>query len=330
MIYNLAHSSIFPLNDEKTHITRRIKEKALNLGFSDCGIARARYLEEEEPHLTNWLSKEYHAGMTYMQNHFEKRLDPRKLLPAAKSVIAVLMNYYPEEIQNPEAPKISKYAYGKDYHFIMKKRLKSLLEYIRTEYEEVHGRVFVDSAPVLEHAWAALSGIGWIGKHSLLINRKIGSFVFLGEVIIDRELVYDEPVKDLCGGCTRCLRACPTGAIEEPYVVNAQKCISYLTIEHKGDFPEEDQTDTHDWIFGCDICQDVCPWNKHIGFTREPEFKPNPGILGMKREEWEKITKESFNQQFKHSPLKRAKFEGIRRNLALHSHKDKHSQGNGD
>ncbi len=253
--------------------------------------------------------------MAYMENHFDKRLDPTKLVEGSKSVISLLLNYYPSEIQNPESYKISKYAYGTDYHFVIKDKLKQLLHFIQDEIGEVHGRAFVDSAPVLDKAWAAKSGLGWIGKHSNLLTQKVGSFYFIAELIVDLDLEYDTPVTDHCGSCTACIDACPTQAIVEPYKVDGSKCISYFTIELKNEIPTDFKGQFDDWMFGCDVCQDVCPWNRFSKSHSEPLFNPHPQLLSKDKKEWEEITKEVFNEIFKKRAVKRTKFEGLKRNI---------------
>lgn len=294
-----------------------IKSKAKSLGFDLCGIAKADFLEDEKVHLLSWLDKSYHGEMQYMANNIEKRLDPRLLVENTKSIVVVGLNYFPKETQNdPEAPVIAKYAYGKDYHFVLKDRLNQLLEYINSEIEEVSGRAFVDSAPVLEHAWAKRAGLGWIGKNSLLINRKIGSFLFLGELFLDIELAYENSnYEDFCGGCNRCIRSCPTGAIVEPYIVNGSKCISYYTIELKGEIPTEVSGKFQNRVFGCDICQDVCPWNRMSKANNVADFEPNPKLLSMTKEEWNEMDSHTFGEIFRNSAVKRTKFKGIKRNL---------------
>lgn len=297
--------------------TALIKEEAKRLGFSFCGISRAEFLEEEAPLLERWLSQGMHGQMGYMENHFDKRLDPRLLVDGAKSVISLLLNYYPEEQQPDNAHyHISKYAYGRDYHKVLKKKLKELNAFIQTEIGEVHGRAFVDSAPVMDKAWAKRSGLGWIGKHTNLITKKQGSFFFIAELIVDLELEYDKPLsKDYCGSCNRCVEACPTDAIAEPYVVDGSKCISYFTIELKDKIPQEYGDKFQSWIFGCDICQDVCPWNRFSKANSVPDFAPLPGLLGMKKSDWEEITEDIFEKLFQGSPMKRTKFEGLKRNI---------------
>ncbi|MEM9869402.1 MAG: tRNA epoxyqueuosine(34) reductase QueG, partial [Bacteroidota bacterium] len=262
-----------------------------------------------------WLNANMNGEMSYMENHFDKRLDPTKLVEGSKSVISLLLNYFPSETQNAESYKISKYAYGTDYHYVIKDKLKSLLYFIQDEIGEVHGRAFVDSAPVLDKAWAAKSGLGWIGKNSNLITRKVGSFYFIAELIVDLELDYDSPVTDHCGSCTACIDACPTQAIVEPYVVDGSKCISYFTIELKNEIPEAYSGKFDDWMFGCDVCQDVCPWNRFSKPHREPLFNSSPELLSMTKKDWEEITEDIFQQVFKKSPVKRTKFQGLKRNI---------------
>ncbi len=292
-----------------------IKTEAKRLGFLSCGISKAEFLEEEAPRLEKWLSQNMHGEMTYMENHFDKRLDPTKLVEGSKSVISLLLNYFPSKAQNPDSYKISKYAYGTDYHFVIKDKLKDLLHYIREEIGEVHGRAFVDSAPVLDKAWAAKSGLGWMGKHSNLLTQQVGSFYFIAELIVDIELEYDTPVTDHCGTCTACIDACPTDAIVEPYVVDGSKCISYFTIELKNEIPTKFQGKFDDWMFGCDVCQDVCPWNRFSKPHREPLFNPNPEVLTFSKKEWEEITEDVFKKIFRKSPVKRTKFSGLKRNI---------------
>ncbi|MDD7885583.1 tRNA epoxyqueuosine(34) reductase QueG [Flavivirga sp. 57AJ16] len=300
----------------KSKHTNLIKTEAKRLGFLSCGISKAQFLEEEAPRLENWLNKNMHGQMQYMENHFDKRLDPTKLVEGSKSVISLLLNYYPSEFQQDDtAPKISKYAYGTDYHFIIKDKLKSLLNFIQEEIGEVHGRAFVDSAPVLDKAWAAKSGLGWIGKHSNLLTQQVGSFYFIAELIIDLDLEYDLPTTDHCGTCTACIDACPTQAITEPYVVDGSKCISYFTIELKENIPTEFKGQFDDWMFGCDVCQDVCPWNRFSKPHNEPLFNPHPELLSMSRKDWEEITQETFSKVFKKSAVKRTKYSGLKRNI---------------
>ena len=280
-----------------------------------CGISKAGFLEQEAPRLENWLNKNQHGQMSYMENNFDKRLNPTLLVDDAKSVVSLLLNYYPTELQNQESYKISKYAYGQDYHFVIKEKLKEFLFSIQSNIGEVSGRAFVDSAPVLDKAWAAKSGLGWIGKNSNLLTQKVGSFYFIAELIIDLELDYDYATTDHCGTCTACIDACPTEAIVAPYVVDGSKCISYFTIELKENIPQEMKGKFNDWAFGCDICQDVCPWNKFSKPHKEPLFNPNSELLAMSKKDWEEITEETFNLVFKNSPLKRTKYEGMLRNI---------------
>lgn len=294
------------------------------MGFEACGISKVRSLEEERNPLESWLSEGMNGSMDYMARNLEKRLDPAKIVEGAKSVISVLINYYPSRRQeDPEAPVISKYAYGRDYHFIIKEKLNTLLGFIQAEIYPCNGRPFVDSAPVLERAWAKQSGLGWIGKHSLLISKEYGSFVFLGELITDLELDYDkETVPDHCGTCTRCMDACPTKAIVTPHKVYARKCISYLTIESKDEIPAEFHDKLNNRIFGCDICQDVCPWNKKILPTQAEEFKPTAGLLEMKKPDWQNLDKATYRKRFKNSAFERAGYNKLMRNfqhLASHN-----------
>lgn len=298
--------------------TAIVKEEAKRLGFDFCGISRAEFLEEEAPQLEAWLGRNLHGQMSYMANHFDMRLDPRLLVPGAKSVVSLLFNYYTEKTQNdPEAPKLSRYALGEDYHFVIKDKLRALLAALQARIgKEIGGRVFVDSAPVMDKAWARRGGLGWIGKHTNLINKEAGSFFFIAELIIDLELQPDGPVKDYCGTCTRCIDACPTDAIVEPYVVDGSKCISYFTIELKDQIlPEEMKGRFQNWAFGCDVCQDVCPWNRFSGAHSEPRFEPSQELLGLTKNEWEEMTEEVFQRLFRHSPVKRTKFEGLKRNV---------------
>lgn len=294
-----------------------IKAEASRLGFMQCGIAKAAFLEEEAPKLEKWLENKHHGQMAYMENHFDKRLDPRLLVDDSKSVISLTLNYFPEERQtDPNAPKISKYAYGADYHQVIKDKLFQLLNFIGEEIGEVAGRAFVDSAPVLDRAWAKRAGIGWIGKNSNLINKKNGSFFFLAELIVDLELAYDSPFQtDHCGTCTKCIDACPTEAILSPFVIDANKCISYLTIELREEIDPAFQNKMDNWMFGCDVCQDVCPWNRFSAPNVEPLFKPNEQLLQMKREDWLDITEDVFKTIFKNSAVKRTKFKGLTRNI---------------
>lgn len=295
--------------------TQLIKAEAKRLGFLSCGISKAEFLEEEAPRLENWLKKNMHGEMAYMENHFDKRLDPTLLVPDSKSVISLLLNYFPSETQTTESYKISKYAYGTDYHFVIKDKLKQLLNFIDEEIGEVHGRAFVDSAPVLDKAWAAKSGLGWIGKHSNLLTKQLGSFYFIAELIIDLDLEYDSPVTDHCGSCTACIDACPTNAIVADKVVDGSKCISYYTIELKNEIPIPEKGKFEDWMFGCDVCQDVCPWNRFSKAHSEPLFNPHPELLSMTKKDWEEITEEVFQKIFKNSAVKRTKFSGLKRNI---------------
>ena len=280
-----------------------------------CGISKAAFLEQEAPRLENWLNKNQHGQMSYMENNFDKRLNPTLLVEDAKSVVSLLLNYYPAELQNQETYKISKYAYGQDYHFVIKEKLKEFLFSIQSTIGEVSGRAFVDSAPILDKAWAAKSGLGWIGKNSNLLTQQVGSFYFIAELIIDLELEYDYATTDHCGTCTACIDACPTEAIVAPYIVDGSKCISYFTIELKENIPPEMKGKFDDWAFGCDICQDVCPWNKFSKSHKEPLFNPNPELLSMSKKDWEEITEETFKVVFKNSAVKRTKFEVLKRNI---------------
>jgi epoxyqueuosine reductase len=299
--------------------SQQIREEALRLGFGLVGFAKAERLDAEAQKLEAWLNKGYQGKMAYLENHFELRVDPRKLVPGAKLVISLVYNYYnPEKQEDPDAPKISMYAYGKDYHLVVKDKLKSLLAFIRENIGEVDGRCFVDSAPVLERDWALRSGLGWVGRHTLLINPKQGSYFFLAEIILDLELEYDAPMRDHCGTCRRCIDACPTEAISpQGYLLDASKCISYLTIELKDAIPQEFQDKMDNWMFGCDVCQDVCPWNRFSTRHEEPAFEPHPDLLGMKKSEWMEITEEVFGRVFQKSAVKRTKLEGLKRNIAF-------------
>lgn len=292
-----------------------IKTEAKRLSFLSCGVSKADFLEEEAPRLEQWLNNNMNGEMGYMANHFDKRLDPRKLVEGSKSVISLLLNYYPEETQREDSYKISKYAYGHDYHHVIKTKLRQLQEFISEEIGEVNGRAFVDSAPVLDKAWAAKSGLGWIGKHSNLLTQKVGSFYFIAELIVDIELEYDHAVTDHCGTCTACIDACPTEAIVEPYVVDGSKCISYFTIELKNELPDEMKGSFDDWMFGCDVCQDVCPWNRFSKPHNEPLFIPNPELLSMTKKDWEEITEDVFRKVFQKSAVKRTKYGGLTRNI---------------
>lgn len=303
----------------KETYSRLIKDLAKEQGFLFCGIAPAGFLEAEAPKLESWLKAGHHGEMAYMENQFDKRLDPRLLVDGAKSVISLGLNYYTEAQQSdPEAPKISMYALGEDYHSVIKAKLKILLERLREVIGEVNGRAFVDSAPVLDKAWAQKAGLGWIGKHTNLISKQKGSYFFLAELIVDVELAYDLPMQtDHCGSCTRCIDACPTEAIVAPYVVDGSRCISYLTIELKNEIPAEFQGKMDNWMFGCDVCQQVCPWNRFSIPHQESAFKPNPDLLGMNKKDWEEITEEVFQKVFPKSAVKRTKFAGLKRNIGF-------------
>lgn len=292
-----------------------IKSEANRLGFISCGISAVGFLEDEAPRLEKWLKEGRHGQMQYMENHFDKRLNPALLVDGAKSVISLLLNYYPEHKQQEGSYKISKYAYGEDYHFVIKEKLKELLFSIQQNIGEVGGRAFVDSAPVLDKAWAAKSGLGWIGKNSNLLSKQVGSFFFIAELIVDMELEYDSVTTDHCGSCTACIDACPTQAIIEPYVVDGSKCISYFTIELKENIPSEMKGKFDDWVFGCDVCQDVCPWNRFSKPHREPLFNPHPDLLSMTKKDWEEITEDTFRAVFKNSAVKRTKYSGLLRNI---------------
>lgn len=295
--------------------THKIKLLAKEQGFSFCGISKAEFLKGEAPKLEEWLKRGYQGKMGYLENHFDKRLDPTLLVPGAKSVVSLVYNYFPEkDLAKEDNFKIAKYAYGQDYHHVIKDKLKALMHRIHTEIGAVEGRVFVDSAPVHERAWAAKGGVGWIGKNSLLLNKEMGSFFFLAELIIDLELEPDGPMKDYCGTCTACQDACPTEAIPEPYVVDGSRCISYLTIELKEGIPAQFKDKMEDWVFGCDICQDVCPWNRFSKAHSEPAFEPQ-GWEEFDRQDWEEMTEEVFRRVFKKSAVKRTKFEGLKRNV---------------
>ena len=295
-----------------------IKNMAIELGFSACGIAPVRKLEEEKDRLHNYLEQNYHGEMAYLANHFEKRLNPGKLVPAAKSIIVVLLNYFPDKLQTgSKVPIISKYAYGKDYHLVIKQKLQTLFDDINTNIAPIEGRIFTDSAPVLERAWAVQAGLGWIGKNGLLLNKELGSFFFIAELIIDLELEYDKPYeKEYCGSCNQCISACPTQAFVKPYVLDARKCISYLTIELKGEIAEVFRPKLTRRAFGCDICQDVCPWNQRPKPHIVEEFRPHPGLLKMTKADWENLSKEQFNELFHQSAVKRAGFEKLKRNIS--------------
>jgi epoxyqueuosine reductase len=302
--------------DLKQKYSQLIKAEALRLGFSTCGIAKADFLEDEAPRLEQWLKDGYHGEMQYMENHFDMRLDPRLLVDGAKSVISLSYNYFPEQQQNSDSYKLSKYAYGEDYHHVVKSKLKELHDFIQEEIGEIDGRAFVDSAPIMERAWAEKAGLGWNGKHSLLIQKELGSYFFLSELILELELEYDIPfTTDHCGTCTKCIDACPTEAILPNNTVDGSKCISYFTIELKNEIPNDVKGKMEDWMFGCDICQDVCPWNRFSTPHQEPLFSPHPELIQMTKRDWEEITEDVFKKVFKKSAVKRAKFSGLERNI---------------
>lgn len=300
----------------KSAITQLVKKEALRLGFDFCGISKAMFLEDEAPRLENWLNNQMHGSMSYMERNFDKRLDPTLLVPGAKSVVSLLYNYYPVNQQPAENRlKISRYAYGKDYHLVIKDKLKQFFEIIQQQIGRVEGRVFVDSAPVIDRAWAKRSGLGWIGKNSNLINPKNGSWFFIAEIIIDLELEYDTAIKDYCGSCTRCIDACPTEAIVKPYIVDGSKCISYFTIELKNNIPAEMKGKYDQWIFGCDICQEVCPWNRFAKPNNTSDLDDANKLPQWSDSQWLELTEEVFNTVFKESPLKRTGFEGLKQNI---------------
>ncbi len=300
----------------KTQYTSFIKQEAKRLGFDFCGISKAGFLEEEAPRLENWLNNQMNGEMHYMENYFDKRLDPRLLVEGSESVISLLLNYYPQEQQtDPAAPRISKYAYGKDYHLVIKEKCHAFIQSLRENIGDINGRCFVDSAPVMDKVWAKKAGLGWIGKHSNLISKQHGSYFFIAEIILDVKLAYDAETKDYCGTCTRCIDACPTQAITSPYVVDGSKCISYFTIELKNNIPETYKNKLSDWVFGCDICQDVCPWNRFSQQHQEPLFKPSSDMLSWDRKAWMEISEEVFRKTFKDSAVKRAGYRGLKRNL---------------
>jgi epoxyqueuosine reductase len=304
-----------PMDNKASH-TIFIKQLAGTLGFDLCGIARAQKLDADALRLEKWLHQGHHGSMSYMENHFDMRVDPSKLVPGARSVITLLKNYYPSEQMQGDL-KIAKYAYGKDYHEVIREDLKYMIERIREKIGDFFGRGFVDSAPVLERSWAERSGLGWVGKNGNLINKQMGSFFFIATLITDLELEYDDPfAKDFCGSCRKCIDSCPTNAIKEDRVINGSQCISYFTIELKDEIiPSEMSGQFKNWMFGCDICQDVCPWNRFSKPHQEKEFDPLPGILDFSKKDWEELSEEMFREIFKHSPLKRSKFKGIKRNI---------------
>lgn len=295
--------------------TALVKRTAKELGFDYCGISEAGFLEEEAPRLEAWLKKGMHGEMKYMENYFDKRLDPRLLVDDAKSVVSLLLNYFPEEPAGNTDVKFSKYAYGLDYHYVIKDKCKTFIDILKKEIGDINGRCFVDSAPVLDKAWAHKGGLGWIGKNANLINKESGSFFFVAELILDLELEYDGPVKDFCGTCTKCIDACPTQAIVEPYVVDGSKCISYFTIELKENIPADYKDKFDNWIFGCDVCQDVCPWNRFSKPHHEPLFDNKTGFMDWDAKQWEEITEEIFKKTFKDSAVKRTGFKGLKRNI---------------
>lgn len=299
----------------RTKYTQMIKKEAERLGFLSCGISQADFLETEASRLENWLSKNMHGEMSYMENYFDKRLDPRLLVDGAKSVITLLMNYYPSQFQVEDSYKLSKYAYGRDYHGVIKKRMSELTAFIREHIGEINSEIFIDSAPVLDKAWAVKSGLGWMGKNTNLISKKTGSFFFIAEIICDLDLEYDTITTDHCGSCTACIDACPTQAIEQPYVVNGSKCISYFTIELQNQIPTEMKGKFDDWMYGCDVCQDVCPWNRFSKPHNEPLFEPRANLLELTKADWNALNKETFNKVFKKSAVKRIKFEGLVKNI---------------
>ena len=300
----------------KKRNSQLIKRLAKQIGFSSCGISRARFLHEEEKNFENWLNQGYQGTMSYLERNFDKRLDPTKLVPGAKSIISLTFNYFPTKKKfNDNSFLISKYAYGKDYHIIIKDKLKELFSQMKKEVGDIEGRVFVDSAPIHERAWAKISGLGWIGKNSLLLNKKMGSYFFLAEIVCDLDLEYDSTISDHCGTCTKCIDACPTDAITQAQVVDANRCISYLTIENKNEIPKELSKSFNNYIFGCDICQDVCPWNKFSTSHNEREFLPKEELSKMSKKDWQELTYETFNKIFKNSAVKRTKFQGLKRNI---------------
>lgn len=299
--------------------TKLVKRKCFDLGFSHVGISKSVFLEKEAKRLEVWLSNDFNGKMKYMENHFDKRTDPGKLVDGAKSVISVLFNYHnPTKQLDDNAPKISQYAYGKDYHFVIKNKLKELQLFLTKKFGEINCRGFVDSAPVMDKVWAEKSGLGWIGKHSNLINKEMGSYFFIAELIVDIELEEDIPINDYCGTCTKCIDACPTEAIVQPYVVDGSKCISYLTIELKDQIlPNEFKGKMDSWMFGCDICQDVCPWNRFASTHNEPQFNPHPDLLKLTKKEWNELSEETYQNLFRKSAVKRTKFSGLKRNISF-------------
>ena len=313
----MAKSLTISKLDSKSKYAEQIKQKALDLGFSACGIAAVQKLDEEEVHLKSYLDRNFHGQMGYMANHFEKRLNPALLVPGAKSVVVVLLNYFPDKIQQKnDAPIISKYAYGKDYHVVLKDKLKQLFDWIDSEIAPIQGRAFTDSAPVLEKAWAVKAGLGWIGKNGMLLNKEFGSFFFIGELIIDLELEYDSPnIKNHCGTCSNCLDACPTKSLVSPSVLDSRRCISYLTIELKEDIPEELKPLLNNRIFGCDICQDVCPWNRKLKPHITPEFNPSEAFVSMNKADWQHLDHPIFRTVFSQTSLERAGLVKLKMNI---------------
>jgi len=293
-----------------------IKQKANELGFFYCGFSTAGFLADEAPKLERWLRDGLHGKMSYMENHFDKRLDPTKLVEGSNSVISLLLNYYPSESQTENAPKISKYAYGEDYHLVIKDKLKSLVESMKEEIGDIQGRVFVDSAPVMDKAWAKKAGLGWLGKNTNLIHPKEGSFFFIAEIISDLSFTQDPPMRDYCGTCSKCLDACPTNALATPYQIDASRCISYLTIELKDQLiPQQFNESMENWMFGCDICQDVCPWNRFSKSHQEKRFNPDFELLNLNTNDWQALTSDHFEILFKNSAIKRTGFQGLKRNI---------------
>jgi epoxyqueuosine reductase len=303
------------MNNQVSKNTTLIKRLATDLGFQFCGISKAGFLDNDAKNLETWLKNGFHGEMKYMENHFDKRLDPTLLVEGSKSVVSLLLNYFPTQKQNPDSFKISKYAYGQDYHLVIKDKLKLFYQKIQEEIGEVNGRFFVDSAPVMDKVWAQKSGLGWMGKNGNIIHPKRGSFFFIAELILDLELEADGPIKDFCGTCTKCMDACPTDALNQAYVVDGSKCISYLTIELKDAIPVEFKGKMNDWIFGCDVCQDVCPWNRFSLQHQEPVFDPKSNILNFSKEDWVDISDGIFKDLFTKSAVKRTKFEGLKRNI---------------
>ena len=305
--------------EKRASMTQTIKAKAEGLGFSKVGVARADALTEEGAKLRTWLGRGYHGTMNWMERNFEKRVDPRAIVPGAKSVISLAMNYYADVRHSDDSGtgKISRYAWGDDYHLVMIPRIQLLLDCIKSEKPDVNAKAYVDTGPVMDKAWAVRTGIGWLGKHTNVITKEYGSWLFLGEIILDVELEYDEPIADFCGTCRACVDACPTGAIVEPYVLDSTKCISYLTIEHKGEISDELKPKFENWVYGCDICQDVCPWNRFQQQTKEEAFLPREANIAPTLEELERMTEKEFSRRFRRSPVKRTKLEGLRRNVRV-------------